>query len=104
MTGLPLGMTEGQSYELVVEGVRQFAGHQVVSFEDAWRIATGTEPTDLDHEEERLVRWLLEELGYEANWVTELGRSKWLRKWVRGPWPIDFRANERRPIEAYVLH
>lgn len=104
MTGLPLGITDGQSYSLVVEGVRQFAGHQVVSFEDAWRIVTGTEPTNLDHQEIRLLRWLLEELGYEASWAVELGRSKFIRKWVREPWPIDHRANTDRPLSPYVLH
>lgn len=103
MSTLPLGITDSQSYRLVVQGVRQFAGHQVISFEHAWRVATGTEPTDLDDEEAALLRWLLKELGYEANWVTEPGRSQFIRMWVRNPWQADFKANEQRSIKAYVL-
>ncbi|WP_158094242.1 hypothetical protein [Erythrobacter donghaensis] len=104
MSVLPLGMTDAQSYRVIVEGVRALAGHQVITFGDAWTVLTGLKPDDMDREEARFLRWLLDELGYEPQWVTEPGRTTFLRRWIRDIWAIDFNANLNRPIKVYVPH
>lgn len=102
MTALPLGMTDAQSYRVIVESIRALAGHQVIGFGEAWTVLTGFDPDDLDDEEARLLRWLLNDLGYERQWVAQLGRRRMQHLWVRGPWPIDFGANLGREITPYV--
>lgn len=99
---LPLGMTNEQSYRVIVESVRALAGHQVVTSRDAWIALTGLSVDKLDEEESHFLRWVLEELGYELEWVTEVGQTKFLHRWTRGPWPIDFGANVSRPITMFV--
>ena len=103
MTGLPLGMTDAESYMVIVESVRALAGHQVVTYPQAWTALTGLSAENPDSEDVALMRWVLEELGYERMWVAEFGRSKMRRVWVREPWPNDFRANLNRKITPYVL-
>jgi hypothetical protein len=91
-------------YRAVVDAVRLLAGHQVIAFDEAWALCTGLDKTDMRPDEAARLRCLLHELGYEAQWVTEVGRTKFLRRWVRGPWPIDFNANLSRPITAFVAN
>lgn len=102
MSVLPLGMTDAQSYRVIVESVRALAGHQVVAFGDAWIALTNLKPDDMDREETRFLQWLLDELGYELQWVTEAGRTTFLHRWVRQPWALDFNANLNRPLTVYV--
>ena len=103
MKKLPFDLTPAQHRVLIAQGICQFAGHQVVRFGDAWRIATGYEFRDLDSYEVNFLKWLLEELGYDQAWVIEPERSQFHHRWVRGPWPNDFMANKHRTVEHYVL-
>ncbi len=97
-----MGMTDAQSYRVIVESVRALAGHQVVAFGDAWTALTGLRADDLDQEEARFLSWLLDALGYELQWVTEAGRTQFLHRWVREAWAVDFNVNLVRPITVYV--
>lgn len=103
MTALPLGMTDAQSYRVIVEAVRDLSGHQVISLEQAWTALTGLPAVDLDWEERRFVRWMLTELGYEQRWVAEVARRPMQYLWVRDMWqPRDFNANVERPVTCYI--
>jgi hypothetical protein len=102
MTELTHGMTEMEVYRTIIQGVRRFTGHQVISFDAAWKLCTDLEPDDRELEEARRLRWLLEELGYERRWVTEFGRTKMTHLWVREPWQHDFVANLTKPITVYI--
>lgn len=102
MSDLAPGMTDGESYMMIVLGVRRFMGHQVIGFEKAWRLCTGLELDDMEPDEAQRLRWLLEELGYERQWVAELGRTNMQHVWVREPWHHDFTVNLNRPVVAYV--
>ena len=102
MSDLPEGMTDADAMKLVVWGVRRFAGNQVIAFGQAWNMATGYAPDDIDPIGSSWLRWLLQELGYESQWVAELGRTKMQHLWVRNSWPSDFRANANREFKAFV--
>lgn len=99
---LPKGVSHLLACQAVIGGVRLLAGHQVVSFTKAWNVCTGREADALDSENAKQLQWLLEELGYEQQWVSPLGRTNMLHVWVRGPWPIDFQANLHRQFDAFV--
>lgn len=83
-------VTDGVGYRATVEAVRRLAGHQVVSLERAWTELTGSEPEEMTPEHARDLRFLLQEFGYEEQWVAPLGQDRMLHRWVRGHWPIDF--------------
>lgn len=104
MSGALDDLPAREGFRAVIDAVRLFAGHQVIAFEDAWTLCTGLDADDMRPDEAARLRCLLDELGYEAQWVTEVGRSRLQHMWTRGPWPIDFGANVSRKITAYVAN
>ena len=69
---------------------RRFAGHQAVTFRDAFLILDGGEHPDCDHP----VYWdflceLLKEMGYRQRFVRVPGSDRIEQLFVREPWPWD---------------
>ena len=86
----------------VVAAVDMLAGHQVISFEQAWTELTGRDPDEMNAVHRHDLRFLLDELGYEEQWVVRVDQGPMLHRWVRGPWPIDFAEVRRNGATAYL--
>lgn len=102
-TAAELGISDAESYMMIVHGVSRLSGHQVVSLDGAWKACTGLGPEFMSRDDEGRLRWLLRELKYERMWVREVGRTKMMHMFAREEWPMrDFYANLHRHITCYV--
>lgn len=92
MSGHPLSTPDDpHAYRATVMAVRNLAGRQVLTLEQAWGIlfqreggpdavpAGGREPT----------RELLSEFGYVEHLVTPVGGSDSRPLWIRPDWPVE---------------
>lgn len=84
-------------------GIHRLAGLQVVGLAEAFDACTGLDLDEVEPEQVTEFKRFLTDLGYEQMWVLQLGHAKMVHLWCRGPWPIDYRANQQRDFKAYVL-
>lgn len=96
----PESMTDAEVMRATVAGMKRLTGLQVIGFDracqecaEACRITNTGEPNDDDRSR---IRWLLQSLGYERQWVSENGTGPMVHLWVREPWPFDLAAAASR--------
>lgn len=96
-------LSDDERVYAVLCGMHRLAGYQVVGLAEAFKVCTDLELDAVSPGQVAEFKRFLMDLGYEKLWVAELGRPKMQHLWCRGPWPIDYRANQNRDFKAYVL-